>query len=139
MKTLLFAILLSSSSLAGGSLFQQNFIGLNKNEIAKYFSENNRSFKLNTAYINNSYNYLKYEDKVREITVLFFLDDDNQCRMIRIMSDYSNLNDLEAELNQNYKKTEKNLWCFIDDDTTYDVELEEGDWFFTISVKVDKE
>ena len=34
--------------------------------------ENYRSFKLNTAFVNNSFNYLKYEDKIREITILFF-------------------------------------------------------------------
>lgn len=139
MKTLLISIFFSLLANSGSSLFSEHFIGMNKIEIAKRITEGHRSFKLNNAYVNNAYNYLKYEDGIREITALFFLDDDENCRMIRIMSDYSNLNDLEEELNNNYNKIDKSFWQYNENGINYDVRLEEGDWFFTISVKENKD
>lgn len=139
MKTLLISIFFSFLTSSGSSLFSEHFIGMNKTEISKKIAEGHRSFKLNSAFINNAYNYLKYEDRIREITVLFFLDDDENCRMIRIMSDYSNLNDLEEELNNNYNIIKKDYWHYNENGVNYDVKLEEGDWFFTISIKENKD
>lgn len=139
MKTLFIILIIASSVSINNSLFNRNFMGLHKTEISKLIAENNKSFKLNTAYINNAYNYLKYEDKIREITALFFLDDDDYCRMIRIMSDYSNLNDIIEDLNEHYNETGTNLWSYSNSGKNYVVKLEEGDWFFTISIKVDKD
>ena len=126
------SVLLSISNI---SLFSENYIGKHKLEITELVKENHKRLKLNTAYINNSYNYLKYEDNIREITVLFFLNENDSCRMIRIMSDYSNYNDLLDELNANYTKINNNTWQYQVGINTYAVKLEEGDWFFTISVK----
>ena len=136
MNIFLVNIILSSLlSLTNGSLFFENYIGKHKSEISEIVTENHKRYKLNTAYVNNSFNYLKYEDNIREITVLFFLNDDDTCRMIRVMSDYSNLNDLLEELNANYTKIESKSWQYQAEGKKYAVTLEEGDWFFTISVK----
>lgn len=122
-------------TLNSNSLFSENFIGQSKTEIVKSVNDKYKTFKLNRAFVNNTFNYLKYEDRIREITVLFFLTDNNKCKMIRIMSDYSNLRDLKEELDNNYTSKEENLWEYNFDGTEYTVEMLEGDWFFTISIK----
>lgn len=139
MNAIFISIVLSGLlSLSNGSLFETNFIGMDKAEITATVNEKHRAFKLNTAYVNKAYNYLKFEDSIREITVLFFLNDDDKCHMIRIMSDYSNINDIVEELNSYYTSTEKNCWKYDEDDKNYFVNLEEGDWFFTVSIKTEK-
>ncbi len=116
-------------------LFQTNFMGMNEQTIRSELNDHYSSFKENTTFINNTYNYLKYEDSIREITILFFLNDDNECRMIRIMSAYSNYNDLLKEVRQNYHSLTKNNWVYNSNNINYLVKLEEGDWFFTISIQ----
>ena len=115
--------------------YGQNFIGMQKSEIIEVMKDSQKNFKLNTSYVNPHYNYLKYEDPINEITVLFFLSDEDECKMIRKMYDYSNINDVEKELNENYTKVEKNKWEYRQLLQKYSVELTEGDWFFTVTIK----
>jgi len=115
--------------------YSQNFIGMHKTEIIAVMKESQKNFKLNTSYVNPHYNYLKYEDPINEITILYFLTDKDECKLIRKMYDYSNINDVENELNEKYTKVEKNKWEFRQLLQKYSVELTEGDWFFTVTIK----
>lgn len=137
MNTIVLCILLSSLSVSLNteSILSTIFIGLEESEIKELLLENHKAFKLNNTVVNNKYNYLKYEDSIREVTVLFFLSQENRCTMVRLMSDYSNLNDYLKELKSNFEEVSDNLWELKSADKTYRIELEEGDWFFTISIK----
>jgi hypothetical protein len=117
------------------SFFSTHFIGLQKNEIKKIMSNEYSQLKLNTSNVNKAYNYLKYEDFVNEITVLFFLSEDDECKRIRLMSDYSNLTDVLNLLNSYYEINGKNTWKYSVDKKNYAVNLDEGDWFFTVTIK----
>lgn len=117
------------------SLFSEQFIGQSKTNISESVSANFKSLKLNTGFINNTYNYLKYEDKISEITVLFFLNEKDVCSLVRIMADYSNLNDFKAELNTHYSKQTANSWKYVQNEKEYIVTMEEGDWYFTVTIK----
>ena len=113
----------------------QNYIGLHKDEIIQLMHENKRNFRLNTSNINNTYNYLKYEDKISEQTMLFFLSKNDTCKYVRLMSDYSNLNDVLNDLDTKYKKAGKDKWTYVDKGKDYVVEMSEGDWYFTVTIK----
>jgi len=116
----------------------QNYIGMCKEQIIKVMKETDRYSKLNTTNVNLSYNYLKYEDRVHEITTLFFLSPGDTCTLIRKMYDYSNINDAIAELNSKYKPDGKNKWIYIDEGKAYTVSLAEDDWFFTVTTQLKK-
>jgi hypothetical protein len=113
----------------------QNYIGLHKDEIMQLMRENKRNFKLNTSSVNNAYNYLKYEDNISEQTMLFFLSKEDTCKYLRLMSDYSNLNDVLDNLNSKYTKSGKDKWTYVDKGKNYIVKLDEGDWYFTVTIK----
>ena len=115
---------------------QHNFIGRNKDEIAGIMKESYNNFKLNKDVINRTYKYLKYEDKISEQTVLFFLSDGDKCTLVRWMSDYSNINEMIASLDKNYHKTGKKSWEYTDQGKEYSVVLEDGEWFFTVTFKL---
>lgn len=141
MKTFLLfnaAIIFFVTGNGGESLFSSHFIGLHKSEVSELVTQKYSSYKLNTSTINNRYNYLKYEDPIREITLLFFLTDEDECKAIRLMSDYSNINTIVADLNERYQKVDENNWMYHEGAKTYSVNLEEGDWFFTVSIKESK-
>jgi hypothetical protein len=136
MKVFIINILLAGLLFnSDASFFDVNYIGKDKAEIEQIIKENHKTLRLNTSNINNTYKYLKFEDKINEITVLFFLSDDDKCTLVRLMSDYSNINDLVYEMNSLYTKTDKNKWKYVEKDKEYFVNLEEGDWFFTVTIK----
>ncbi len=114
----------------------QNYVDMHKDEIIKLMSEKHRNFKLNKNVINRSYNYLKYEDHISEQTILFFLADDNYCTLVRWISDYANIHDLLSMLNKEYTKTGKNQWTYDKNGKKYLINLEEGEWFFTVNFKL---
>jgi hypothetical protein len=128
-------ILLAGLFTSNEPLFETHFIGMSKDEVSKVMIEKHRSYKLNTTTINNSFNYLKYIDGINEITVLFFLTDSDSCKAIRIMGDYSNINDMVFQLDENYEKIDNKNWEYKKENKEYQVTLEEGDWFFTVSIK----
>lgn len=116
----------------------QNYIGMHKNKIHEIMKKNYPTLKLNTNVVNHDYKYLKYEDKINEITVLFFLSEDDKCTLVRRMCDYSNINDELQYLNSKYKPAGKNTWFYEDGGKKYLVTLEEGEWYFTITTKLKK-
>jgi len=129
------ALLFFISGIFTMESYCQNFIGMHKTEIIEEMKNSQKNFKLNTSYVNPHYNYLKYEDPINEITILYFLSDEDECELIRKMYDYSNINDVEKELNEKYTKVAKNKWEFRQLLQKYSVELTEGDWFFTVTIK----
>ncbi len=116
----------------------QEFLGLNKQEIIGNMKKSYPSFKINDNFENNYYDYLKFENRIDEATVLFFFDKkDSKCNVIRVMYDYSNINDTNKLLNKKYKKTAKKTWEGISrfNNKKITINLEEGEWFFTVTYK----
>jgi hypothetical protein len=116
----------------------QNFIGMPKNSIQELMKKSYPTLKLNTSVVNHDFKYLKYEDKINEITVLFFLSEDDKCTLVRRMCDYANINDELQTLNTKYKPAGKNTWVFEEGGKLFLVTLEEGEWYFTITTKLKK-
>jgi hypothetical protein len=113
----------------------QNFIGMTKDQIILEMNTTGKNFKLNTSAINPYYKYLKFENSIDEITILFFLSADDVCTLVRKMCDYANINDEISDLNRRYKRLNKDKWTYSDKGITYLVTLEESEWYFTITTK----
>ena len=131
MRAVLFNILLALSFFASA----QNYIGLQKDEIIKVMQKERPGFKFEKNAVNRSYNMIKFVDKTSEQTMLFFLSEKNICTYVRWMSDYSNLTEIISELDRLYKKKDERTWYYSDKNQDYVVRLEEGEWFFTISIR----
>jgi hypothetical protein len=114
----------------------QFYIGKHKDEIVQKMNTDYKSFKLNTSTVNQYYKYLKYEDPINEITILFFLSDEDKCTLVRKMCDYSNINDELKYMNTTYIPDGKNKWKYKYEGTLYAITMEEGEWFFTITTKL---
>jgi hypothetical protein len=131
MRVLITYLLLSFSL----HIAAQNFIGMQKDDIIKVMHKDHPHFRLDKNAINRSYNYLKFVDKISEQTMLFFLSESNSCTYVRWMSDYANLNEIITELDKKYKKKDEQTWTYADKGRDYIVKLEEGEWFFTVSIR----
>jgi hypothetical protein len=131
MRILLLYIVLTLSFHAAA----QNYIGMHKDEIMKVLQKEQPGFKLDKNAVNRSYNVIKFVDKISEQTMLFFLSEKDICTYVRWMSDYSNLTEIIGELDRSYKRKDEKTWYYSDKNQEYVVTLEEGEWFFTVSIR----
>ena len=113
----------------------QNLIGYTKEEILKIMKEEHHDFVLNTSTRNPVYRYLKYEDLTRTRTILFFLSEDDKCTYFKFLGDYSYLKTKTAELNEKYQKIDESTWMETRENEKYRIELEKGEWFFTVTTR----
>ncbi len=116
----------------------QHYIGLHKDDIMAFMKTEKKNFRINNTNTNKTYKYLKYEDNISEQTMLFFLDDRDECTYARLMSAYGNYPDIVEALDSLYSKADNSSWTYIQDDDKYIIRLEKGEWFFTINYKKDK-
>lgn len=113
----------------------QNLIGYTKAEILRIMKEEHRDYVLNTSTKNPVYRYLKYEDRTRTRTILFFLSEDDKCTYFKFLGDYSYLKTKTAELNEKYRKINESTWMETRGDEKFRIELEKGEWFFTVTTR----
>lgn len=113
----------------------QFYVGKHADEIKELIKKEYPYLKLNTTDVNTVYKYLKYEDRINEITALIFLDEDDKCKMVRVMYDYANINDVFDYINKNMVKVGENKYEFSPYRKRLTVDMSEGDWFFTLTVK----
>ncbi len=113
----------------------QNYIGMHKDEIVRVMKETQKDFKLNTSVVNKKYNYLKFEDRINEQTVLYFLDENDKCTYVRFMSDYSNYTSVLDSLKAKYTRKDDSTWKYTDKGVIYIVCMEKDEWFFTVNIK----
>jgi hypothetical protein len=113
-------------------VYSQNLIGLSIEQVREIIKKEYPSFDIDNSTVNNSYKYEKYTDRFSEQTLLVFLSDDNKCTATKLMSDYSNLEEVKAKLNKAYKPFGKDKWIYSVKGVTYLVTLKRTDWFFTV-------
>ncbi len=121
--------------LTGTMLFSQNLINRTESEIKTIMKEQYKDFRLNTSTRNPSYRYLKYENHSNSETLLFFLSEEGVCTYYKYMGDYALYGSKIAELNRKYKKTGKNTWLEELEGEKYSIELNKGEWFFTLTTR----
>lgn len=117
------------------STYSQNLIGYNKSDIAKIMKEDHKEYSLSKSTRNPVHKYLKFEDRSGTRTLLYFLSDDNICSYYKFIADYSRLNSTVKSLDEKHKKTGETSWSEEIDGIKYKIELEKGEWFFTITTR----
>jgi hypothetical protein len=138
MRKLSFLIWITLLITSGEISLGQNYIGMHKDQIIETMKETNKRLKLNTEVINPHYNYLKFENRIDEITFLFFLSDKDICTSVRETYAYSNINDVIESLNKKYTKEAENKWFFLDKNGMHKVELVEKEWYFVVYTRLDE-
>ena len=111
----------------------QHFIGLDKNEtrqLAKksgYYPDN-----ITTSQV---FNYLKFVNSSDTKTLIVFFSDEDISTSFKIVCDYSEYDFITKEYNKIYKKTGKNHWEYKKGNDTFEVFLDEQDWYFVLRIK----
>jgi hypothetical protein len=120
------------SCLITSHLLSQHLIGLNKDQVMVAMEKYYPSFSIDNTTVNHTYKYLKYSDNSSEQTMLVFLSDDDKCTATKLMSDFSNLEEVKAKLNKAYKPSGKDKWVYNLNGINYQVTLKRAEWYFTV-------
>jgi len=114
-------------------LSAQNLIGFKETEIRQYMKEKHKDFIYHNTTFNNTFKYMKYQDRNEMITLLFFLTADSVCKSVRLVCDKSLEADKIKELNATCINTGKNVWSETRNGKKYIVELKEEEWTFNLT------
>jgi hypothetical protein len=106
-------------------------------EIKKHMKDNQKEFVFQNVTLNNTFKYLKYQNRNETQTLLFFLTTDSVCKSIRLISDKSLEAEKIKELNSKYPMSGKNVWKETRDGKTYKIELKEEEWSFNVTYSLD--
>jgi len=113
-------------------LQSQHLIGKSKEQVVKEIKSFYPDFVIDRSSVNNTYKYLKYIDKFNDQTFLVFLSDKDICTSTKLMSDYSNLDQVKQDLNKRFKAAGKDQWAYTLNGVLYMVKLKREEWFFCV-------
>lgn len=130
-KLLLYAGLLLFYSTTG--IQAQHYIGLNKEE-TRVLARKNGMF-LDNMTVNRKFNYLKFVNSADTRTLIVFFNEEDIAIHTRTVCDYSEFDLVIGEFDEKYKKKGKNEWEYKIDGDTYEITLEEQEWYFVYRIK----
>ena len=91
-------LLLITGLLLFFPIVSQSLIGLKKQQLEKEIKVLYPDFTIDNSFVNNSYKYLKYVDKINEQTLLVFLSADDECTSTKLICDYSMLDEVKVDM-----------------------------------------
>lgn len=112
-----------------------NLIGYSEEEIKQYMEENEKGFVFQSFTNNSTFKYLKYTDRRETQTILFFLDSELKCKLVRLVCEMSLKSSKLKELDSQYSKAGENIWKEVKNGISYIIELREEETTFNINIQ----
>jgi len=130
-KLLLFTIVFLF--IIASNMNAQHLIGINKERTKVLAKE--AGFYSDDMTKNQKFNYLKFVNSAGTKTLIVFFSEEDISVHTRTVCDYSEFDFVIRDLDKEYKKKEKFLWKYKVDKDTFNVTLEEEEWYFIVRVK----
>jgi hypothetical protein len=103
-----------------------------KEELKVYMKEKHKGFRLDNSVVKQRFNYLKYVNGLRTRTWIFYFSGEDLCKTSKRVCDYSEFDEIQAELNGSYESTGESRWEYILEKDTVEVTLTRQEWYFTV-------
>jgi hypothetical protein len=110
----------------------QNLIGLKKDKVYEVLKKFYPDFAIENNTNNKTYKYIKCTDVLNDQTLLIFLSDKDVSTSTKLMSSYSNLEEVKKKFSKNYISSGKDSWKYTVNGIVYVVKLKREEWFFTV-------
>jgi hypothetical protein len=133
MKTLTSYLVLSFLFYSG--LKAQHLIGFQKPEVSGIVKREMKGFNLDNSSVNPVFNYLKFINTAGTKTLLVFFDENDRSTGVRLVSDYSEFSFMKADFDKQYKKVGKESWEYKVGSESFNVTIEEKEWYFVVHTK----
>lgn len=129
-KLLLFAGILF---FVCSNLRAQHFTGLNKEETRVLARAS--GFFPDEMVVSQRFNYLKFVNHAGTKTLIVFFSEQDVATYTKMICDYSEYDFVITDFNRDYKKTKDFHWTYKENKETFEVVLEELDWYFVVRTK----
>jgi hypothetical protein len=113
----------------------QHLIGISKDYAEETVKKELKGFNLDKSSKNESFNYLKFINAPGTITLIVFFSKDNISTSSKMVCDYSEYDFIKEQYDRDYKKASKTSWEYTVGKDNFRIELEEKEWYFTVTTK----
>ena len=127
-----YVLLFAISIFAGSQLWGQSMIDLSKEEVKTLMKEKHKGFRRDNSVVNQRFNYLKYVNGLRTRTWIFYFTDEDICRSVKLVCDYSEHDEVLEEMNNSFEKLAESEWVYALKDDSIHVMLTRQEWYFTV-------
>ena len=127
-----YLLLLAALFFAGGVLKGQSMIDLTKEEVQVMVKNKHKEFRRDNSVVNQRFNYLKYVNGLRTRTWIFYFTDEDICKSIKMVCDYSEHDEVLEELNNSYEKLRESEWTYMLKSDSVHVTLNRQEWYFSV-------
>lgn len=114
-------------------LAAQHYIGMGKMETKNLARES--GFYLDRMTTSQKFNYLKFVNSSGTKTMIVFFDEKDIASHTRMVCDYSEYDFILEDYNRDYKKKGKTNWEYKINGASYEITLEEKEWYFVLRTK----
>ncbi len=115
------------------NLKAQHYIGLTKEDTRLLARKS--GFYPDNLTVSKKFNYLKFVNSADTKTLIVFFSDDDIATHTRTVCDYSEYDFILNEFNRDYEKVSKNIWHYELKGESFEVTLEEKEWYFVTRIK----
>lgn len=130
MKKLLLIVILTISSF---SLIEaQNLIGHNATDVRRLMKTLRPTFKEDVSIVNPK--SIKYVDKTKDNTLMFFINEKGICTYQKFMLDVSCAKNAVDTLNKRFKYLDNLTWADRRNSKDYVIKMVNNEWYFTIQI-----
>lgn len=109
----------------------EQMLGKSKNEIQTMMN-NHSEYQVNNFGISTNDNTLRYYNSKKDVTLIFYLNKNQNCIHIKWMEDIEALDKKINELNQKYKKNGKN-WIAYSNHKNVIIEIEKEEYNYSLN------
>lgn len=129
----IFAVLLLITLTAGS--YSQILPGMNREEVKKYMAGSFRDFVLRVPPNADELDFLKYEHKSGDMTLLVFVNKEGVCRFTRMMIDIDYLDETIDDYNTGFEPSGEMKWRTTKKEEEFIVSIDAAEWMFTVTVR----
>lgn len=113
-------------------VYAQSMIGLSKAEVKERVRSEYQDFGKDPAIVKQQFNYLKYVNRRKTRTWIIHFTDENICKSTKLVCDYSDFDEVTANLSSSFKKTGESQWEYTSGPGIIQVTLTKQEWYFTV-------
>jgi hypothetical protein len=109
----------------------EGLVGLTREEVMARM-DGNVKFRKDKSIVKQQFNYLKYVNDRSTRTFIIYFSPGDICRKTRLVVDYSEIDSVMQDLDNNFSKSGSGLWEYDSNGKKLQVRLEKQEWYFVL-------
>jgi uncharacterized protein YlaI len=107
-------------------------LGKSKTEIQQIMSNQFSEYSTNNFGIKSNDNTLRYYNSKKDVTLMFYFNNQQKCKYIKQIEDIDNLEQRTKELNNKYIKVSNYKWKTTLNQKTINISIEKEEYNFSV-------